>query len=323
MAIPRDIPRRQRTLRRQATQPISTQFRETSLALAGALLDSVSRSIGRIPAEKRYLPADAITTPLTRLLSRRRRTIAANYAILLGVTPDDPLAQWLASESIVNYGRMAIDFLASRAMTSEQARSISTAQGEEHLQDALRDGNGVIFALPHFGSWDMAAVLASSFNCKLTVVTESDWLTELVAGSRRDAGVTLAPRDRSLRALFRALARQECVVMMTDVINEGVQSIEAPFFGHPAPFPVGPARLSAHTGAPIMVAAAWRLPDHTYHIEGQPPLRPDPRRSTDQNVYELTKEIARGFERVIARHPAQWYPFHPIWPTLTRPLARG
>lgn len=293
--------------------------RGRSLAAAGALLDAVSSGIGRLPTEWRYRSADLITAPLARLLTSRRHTIAANYAIMLGVDADDPLARWLATESIVNYGRMAIDFLASRTLSPAEALARTTTHGEEHLRNALCDGKGVIFALPHFGSWDMAAVLAAAFDCKLTVVTESDWLTELVAGSRKHAGVTLAPRDRSLRLLFRALARQECVVMLTDVINDGVQAIDVPFFGHPAPFPLGPARLAERTGAPIMVAAAWRTSNYTYRIEGQPPLRPDPRRSTEENVYALTAEIARGFERVITRSPEQWYPFHPIWPGLMTP----
>lgn len=322
MATLTGTPRRQSTPSRATPAPASVQFRQATLTIAGGLLDATSRGVRAIPTARRYAPADAITKPLTRLLLARRRTIAANYAVMLATTPDDPLARWLARESIVNYGRMAIDFLASRTMSSEEARALAVARGEEHLRDALGDGKGVIFALPHFGSWDVAAVLASSFGCKLTVVTESDWLTELVAGSRQSAGVTLAPRDRSLRALFRALARQECVVMLTDVINDGVLSIEVPFFGQPAPFPVGPARLAEHTGAPIMVASAWRTPDHTYHIEGQAPLRADATRSTEENVYTLTAAIARGFERVITPHPEQWYPFHPIWPRLTAPSPR-
>ena len=311
--------RQERTSASAGSGAPSLKYRSISLAVAGALLDRVSRGVARLPSAWRYLPADAITIPLARLLAPKRRIITANYATMLGVNASDPLPRWLAAQSIVNYGRMAIDFLASRTMSPEDALALTTARGVEHLRDALSDGKGVIFTLPHFGSWDMAAVLATAFGCKLTVVTESDWLTELVAGSRKNAGITLAPRDRSLRLLFRALARQECVVMLTDVINEGVQSIAVPFFGHPAPFPIGPARLSEHTGAPIMVVSAWRASDHTYCIEAQAPLRPDPRRTTEENVYALTAGIARGFAVVITPHPQQWYPFHPIWPGLTIP----
>ena len=319
MATLRDAPPATREAADAAVRSGPASARRASLVVAGTLLDAVSHGIAAIPTRWRYTPADVITTPVSRLLAARRRVIAANYAVMLGVSPDDPLPQWLAHESIKNYGRMAIDFLASRTMTPAEALSYTVVSGEDHLRDALKDGKGVIFALAHFGSWDLAAVLAAAFDCKLTVVTESDWLTELVAGSRKDAGVTLAPRDRSLRALFRALARQECVVMLTDVINEGVQTIEVPFFNQPAPFPVGPARLSEHTGAPIMVAAAWRQAGNTFRIEGQAPLRPDSNRAPDENVRVLTEMIAQGFERFITPHPEQWYPFHPIWPGLTTP----
>ena len=286
--------------------------RAVSLAVASRLMDGVSHALRLLPARVRYLPADIITAPLSYVW--RQPVIRANYATVLRAPVDDARVRRVARESIRNYGRMAIDFLAARTKDPRDvARGFQTS-GHEYYSDALRDKRGVIFALPHAGSWDIAAVMAAAIDIKLTIVTEGDWVTELVSGSRLTSGATLVPRTQSLRALFRALRRNEAIVLLSDMANEGVQTIDVPFFGTPAPFPDGPARLAFRTGAPLMVISCMRMPDRTYTMEAQPPLRPDPSLSEEENIYALTAGMAAGFERVIARYPEHWYPYHPVWP---------
>jgi KDO2-lipid IV(A) lauroyltransferase len=235
---------------------------------------------------------------------------------MLAVRPDDPLAALLARKSIRNYARMSIDFLASRMESAAALRARTTVVGVEHFYDAQQDGRGVILAVPHVGSWDLGAVIAEAYGVTVTVVTESNWVAELVAGSRMSHGVTLVPRGHSLRTLFRALARHETIVLLSDVANDGVQTMQVPFFGNLAPFPIGPARLAARTNAPVVVVFAVRLPDMTYRIEVLPPLRAKSDVAEEENVRVLTAAVAEDFQRIITAYPAHWYPFHPIWPDL-------
>jgi KDO2-lipid IV(A) lauroyltransferase len=292
-----------------------------SLRLASGALDGVSRTVRRLPPGRRYLPADAITRPLARWWPRRP-IVEANFATMLGRPAGDPLVRSLARRSVLNFGRMATDFLAVRSMSDAEVLAWVTPVGVEYLNEALSGRRGVIMALPHFGSWDVAAAYCQAAGWNLTVVTESNWVTELVARARGDHGVVLAPRDRLLRAIFRALARNECVAMLSDIAQDGLQTIEVPFFGRPAAFPMGPARLAQRTGAPIMVIGCTRLPDRTYRIEGLPPLYADPTLAQDQAVSALTAAVAAGFAHFIAACPAQWYPFHPVWPNMSAQHAR-
>jgi KDO2-lipid IV(A) lauroyltransferase len=281
-------------------------------------MDGVSRALRLVPARARYLPADAITLPLGLLWVRRGvpsgDPLVHNVAVALGRPPGNPRVRAVAARAVRNFGRMASDFLVVRTMTAAQVRAWVTTSGEQHLYTALAAGHGVIFALPHVGSWDVAAAYSAAAYGPLTVVVESNWATELVAGSRTKQGVTLAARDRSLRAVLRALARNECVAIMSDLAREGLQMAEVPFFGRAAPFPLGPARLARHTGAAILVVDCVRLPDGRYRLEAQPPLRSDPHLPAAQDAVALTAAIAAGFERIIRAYPDQWYPFGRIWP---------
>ncbi|HWE60299.1 MAG TPA: lysophospholipid acyltransferase family protein [Chloroflexota bacterium] len=295
-------------------QQLVRQGQHWALAGAAALLDATSSWIRRLPPSARYHIADALTWPFLLFWLPTRPAIAENYAAILGLAATHPKARRLARLSVRNYGRMAMDFLAVRTMSEAEIRAWATGAGRSNMDEALQEGHGVIMALPHLGSWDVAAAFAQSYGWKLTVVTERNWAAALVAGSRKGRGVTLAPRQGSLRLLFRALARNECVAILCDIAPEGVPTVTVPFFGRPAPFPTGPARLAQRSKAPILVASSVRLPDTTYLVEGQPLLRPDPTATPDEAVARLTAAIAAGFERSIAAHPEQWYPFHPLWP---------
>ena len=294
-------------------QRLRAYARQESLDSAAALMNAVGYGLRRLPPTLRYLPADAITHPLAALWSSRRPIIEANFALMLGRSATDPYVRALARRSVHNFGRMAIDFLAARTMSGPEILSWVTPVGKEYLDGALAEGRGAILALPHFGSWDVAAAFSQAAGWQLTVITESNWVTERAARARGARGVTLAPRDHSLRAIFRALARNECVAILSDIAQDDVQCAAVPFFGRPALFPMGPARLAQRTGAPILVIGCTRQPDHSYIIEGLPPLRADPRRPADEAVVALTAAIAAGFERYIAACPEQWYPFHPVW----------
>jgi KDO2-lipid IV(A) lauroyltransferase len=285
-----------------------------ALGLAVALMDGVSSSLRLLPPSARYGPGDALSGLLAPLWARPASLAAHNFAIMLGRSPDDPRVRALARCSVRNFARMAIDFLVVRTMRPVEIRAFVAQRGEEHLAEALRGGHGAIFALPHVGSWDVAAAFFPVTHGPLTVITEGDWAAALVAGSRQERGVTLVSRDRSLRAVIRALARNECVAILSDLAKEGLQMTEVPFFGQSAPLPLGPARLARRTGAPILVVGCVRLSDGTYRVEAQPLLRADHGRAADEDARALTAAIAAGFERIIATYPDQWYPFHRIWP---------
>lgn len=282
-----------------------------SLAAASLLLDGVSAAIHRLPIASRYAISDGMVWALGPLLARPRRDAERNFRRVVGPARAAATAQ----DSLRNYGRMAMDFLASRMMQPREALALADTVGEERFQAAMARERGVIFALPHAGCWDVAAAFAQAYGCQLTIVTESDWATELVAGSRRSKGVTLAPRNQSLRALFRALRRRECVVMLSDIAPAGVQTADVPFFGTPAPFPVGPARLALATGAPLMVIQCLRLSGGRYLLEAQEPIIPPERaHDSDAEARTMTAAMAAGFERIVRADPAQWYPYHPVWP---------
>jgi phosphatidylinositol dimannoside acyltransferase len=289
-------------------------MRRVLVRLTSALVVGTSYIVRSLPRRVRYLPADAITLLVGRLW-RRKAVVEQNFATVLGAAAVDDRAARLARASVRNFGRMAIDFLAACTMPADEVRSWVTPVGEPYFKEAIAAGHGVIFAMPHMGSWDVGGAYAPAYGFPVTVVIQGHWLAQIVEGARKyqSQGVTLVALDHSMRALFQALRRNEGVVLLSDIIPGSVQSLSVPFFGRPAPFPTGAARLALHTGAPIMTICCVRIADGSYRILVLPPLWPNRDQPQADAVRALTEALARDFERLIAQYPEHWYPFHRIW----------
>lgn len=294
---------------------LRVRLADVALAGTGVLARGVSHLVRAAPVPLRYAPADAVTALLARVWLGRIY-LKRNYATLTGLPADGPVVQALARRSLRNFGRMAVDFLAARAMRADELLRWVTPVGEPYLAEARAAGRGVIFAMPHLGSWDVAGAYAAAYGFPVTVVVENDLTARLVAGARAYEGVTIVARDRSLRALFTALARNEGVVLISDIAHGDTPTTRVPFFGRLAAFPTGPAQLAIRTGAPVIVLGCVRLDGGTYRIEGEAPLWPAAvatRSPGEAAVHDLTARIVAGYARLVARYPDHWYPFHQVW----------
>jgi lauroyl/myristoyl acyltransferase len=182
-----------------------------------------------------------------------------------------------------------------------------------------------IFSSLHFGSLQATeAILLTRNRTTITAPMETlddPALQAFVARARSASGVRLVTLEAARRELRAALGRGELVGVIGDRdINGG--GVSVPFFGAPAPLPVGPALLALESGAPIHVAAVRRLRGERYAGRLEtilPPsdalvAGPGARRA---RVEALLAEEAAAFERLIADAPEQWWTvFFPIWPDL-------
>jgi KDO2-lipid IV(A) lauroyltransferase len=85
------------------------------------------------------------------------------------------------------------------------------------------------------------------------------------------------------------------------------------FFDAETSFPDGAAALSLRTGAALLPAGAWRLPDGTIQAVIEPPLAAETTGSTAQDRRRLTQAVAQRLEYHIGSHPEQWTVFQQRW----------
>jgi lauroyl/myristoyl acyltransferase len=192
--------------------------------------------------------------------------------------------------------------------------------GTEPFFAALREGRGVVFAVPHSGNWDAAGVWVVETLRRLgrdpvfTTMAQRlrpESLFRRFLLYRESLGFEVVAAEAGMAA-HRSLTRRlraggvVCLVADRDLAGSGV---EVSFFGEPARFPTGPARLAALTGAVLMPAYPHFSPDGWV----VPIADPVPVERSRESVVKATQAIADAFADLIAQAPQDWHALQPLW----------
>jgi lauroyl/myristoyl acyltransferase len=238
---------------------------------------------------------------------------------------EDGRARRVARDSWRNYGKYLVDFLRAADGRAGDLSGEIEFDGRPSVDDAFRDGKGVLFAVMHLGSWDIGGAFFSGLGYRLNVVTETfgnSRLNALVVAARTTGGMHVIPMEKSGMQILRALRHNEALAILIDrpYADSGV-SVQ--FFGCETVLPAGLARLALRTGARVVAAAV-------VHSEGpgnRMRLIVDanisaPRTGNDaEDVRAITEACLRSHEQIIRRYPDQWYMFRRMWraPATTTP----
>lgn len=291
---------RARPLARNRLQLLASSYR------AGA------RIVRVVPPGLRYAAATPGGAAWFWLSPAQRRAALDNYATVLGAGPGDPRVARVARRAFQNYGRMLMDFLLLGGLSPEELKKRMSNDGREHLDAALGRGRGVIMAVPHMGSWDMAGSYAAALGYRIAAVAERfpGSLNDAVIRNRRRFGLEVIMLGRSaVRAITDALASNHVLALLCDL--EQGPGVPVRFFGRRAIVPPGPASFALKTGAALMPAYQYATGPSRHHIHLEAPLALG-EGATRESVMQ---RIVDRFEFFIRERPEQWYAFRPMFST--------
>src|SRR5258707_2187725 len=234
----------------------------------------------------------------------QRRAALDNYAAALGRHPTDPEVARVARRAFQNYGRMLMDFLLIGSLSPEELVKRTSMDGREHLDAALARGRGVIMAVPHMGSWDVAGSYAAALGYEISAVAERfpGSLNDAVVQTRQRFGLSVIMLGRAaVRALTEALRANHIVALLCDLEEGPGTAIR--FFGRRAIVPGGPAALALKTGAALMPATQYVTAPGRHHIHLDPPLAVHEGETKER----LMQRLIDRFEEFIRERPEQWY----------------
>jgi len=81
-----------------------------------------------------------------------------------------------------------------------------------------------------------------------------------------------------------------------------------PFFGAPAPFPLGPFLLAGAVGVPVVPAFCLLDPEHRYLVKVAEPLE-----VARGGAEDAARRWVAILEETVREHPTQWFNFFDIW----------
>jgi KDO2-lipid IV(A) lauroyltransferase len=218
-----------------------------------------------------------------------------------------------------SYARYYVESFRLPSLSAKVVAKGFTVDGFHHITEALAQGNGCIFALPHLGGWEWAGRWMTDQGYKMNVVVEAlepPELFEWFADLRKSLGMNVIPTGpKAGAAVLSALRANEIVCLLCDRDLER-NGPEVEFFGERTTLPAGPAMLGLRTGAVVLpVGCYFTDAPNGHHAVVRPPLSMQRQGGLRDDVARVTQNLARELEFLIRRSPEQWHLFQPNWPS--------
>lgn len=262
-----------------------------------------------------------------RVRKKDRQVAMANLARAFPELDIDQ-RECLLEEAAVALGQNLFDTLAAnrllasgKTVIAEELSSPGAPSVGDVLCELASEGRGVFILTGHLGCWELlggwlAGTLKARGRSGLGVVTgtvHNPAVDRLLQGRRLRLGMEVLPREAGAGPLVRYLKSGGIVAVLQDQYTS-VQNLDVPFFGEPAPTPVGLARLALRYGIPVVPVTIARDPGTGCHrvISGRP-LEFVPEGMSDEDVEAFLKLCNRELEQFIRRNPAEWVWFHNRW----------
>lgn len=261
--------------------------------------------------------AYSIFAQLGNLLWRRKGKSVARLKSNLGRTAThltDFELDNLTRSALLSYMRYWCDTFRIQNWNRERILNSVTVSNSNLLIDRIKQGDGVVVALPHSGNWDLAGAYFCALGIPLVTVAERlkpEALFQRFLEHRTRMGFEVLALDTRSFATLLQRAREKRLIALVADRDMSKSGIEVNFFGAPARMPAGPSLLAVKTGIPLIVAHVSYTP-HGIHIDFHDvpiPLSG----SDDERIRSAVQESARLFEIGIREHPEDWHMLQRIW----------
>lgn len=223
----------------------------------------------------------------------------------------------VARRAYQNLMKNYFDLFRSHGITREKlGAQMAGLHGFEHMENALKQGKGVIAGSGHFGAWDLVIHLSAIYlNAHVVVPNERlkpEKLFQYILKLRSSDKIEMVPLDVAPRALIKALRAGHIAGLAYDrditktgpVVN---------FLGSPAQMPDGAVQLALKFGAPVIIGFCVRCPDNRSEVFIEPPLEFVKTGDAQRDLREGVQRIANVMEKYIRQYPDQWLMFQKIW----------
>jgi lauroyl/myristoyl acyltransferase len=215
----------------------------------------------------------------------------------------------LTAEVFAEFAMCFSDLITASRRPARIGSYLGAIRGREHLQGF--DGP-LISLTAHVGNWELAGRVLAQHSARTThVVVAVEEARALERWLRRDgSGLRFVPRSHPTVSLnlIAALRRGDAVALQGDRALGNRGDVLIPFFGRPAPFPVGPFHLARAAGVPVLPAFCTLDRDGRYVLRVLPPMT-----ITRGREEEALGAWVGTLEQIVAEKPTQWFNFFDVW----------
>ena len=185
--------------------------------------------------------------------------------------------------------------------------------GGEHLDAMVENQTGGILISAHIGNFEAGGHLLKRLDTKVNVVmleAEHQQIKKYLKDVMQEKHFNIIgiKEDKSHSfEIMNALSNKELICIHGDRFVDGMDVMEGTLLGKSAKFPLGPFKMAARLNFPVSFAFVVKDDSKTYHFYASKP------NLEVKDEKEVLKNFIVELEKVIHKHPEQWFNYYPFW----------
>ena len=290
------------------SEPVSGRPRWHGHSYNRAGLYRLAERLSVVPRGLRLTLARQIGRLAPRVLPAERHAIRKALGLITGASAGqlDALTARLFRDFAMCFADLVSTNRQPAARLSTLVESVTGAEQFDNVP------GGIVTVTAHVGNWELAGrLLANRLARRTHVVVSPEEAPELERWVRRDGeGMRFVPRAHPGVGLelLAALRRGEVVALQADRALGNGGDVWIPFFGVPAPFPLGPFLLAGAARAAVVPAFCVLDRRYRYAVSIATPITV--RRGEEEAGARAWVAL---LESVVREHPTQWFNFFDVW----------
>ena len=269
--------------------------------------------VGILPEQLAYRIFRGLAHSMYRRDGKSVKRLRTNLSIVTpSLNPSD--LENLVVRGLESYMRYWCDTFRIHRWSHERIEKSVSLKNDHLLRDPMKEGRGVVIALPHSGNWDHAGAYFCQQGIPLVTVAEILKPEKLFAKFlryREEMGFEVLGLDSRAFATLIRRAREKRLIALVADRDLSESGITVNFFGHEAKMPAGPAVLAIREGLPL-VAAHVSYTSTGIHIEFNEVDIPE-MDDEESQIQETVQRTANLFAAGISKAPEDWHMLQRIW----------
>jgi Kdo2-lipid IVA lauroyltransferase/acyltransferase len=253
-------------------------------------------------------------------IDRRHRLVAADNVRHAFVHLDGEGIDRLVGASYLHLTTMLIEMIRLPRVLNDHTLHDFVHHAHPGDLDRIRTwvatGRPPLVLTGHFGNWELLGYVTGMIGFRGGIVArrlDNPYLDRFLAHFRRKTCLALLDKNTDYARILAMLSQGIGLGMVGDQ-NAGPRGLFVDFFGRPASTFKSIALLSLEYNAPILVFGAARVGQPMkYRIYFEDLILPEEYAGHADAPRAITERYTRALERLVRRHPEQYFWLHRRW----------
>lgn len=196
------------------------------------------------------------------------------------------------------------------------------SEGMEHIENLIALDQGAMLVSSHLGGWSLAGHFLEENGPRprlFMLDAEHDKIKEVIGQAETKHQLDIVPITKELThviELAKSLRNKQFIAILGDRYLEGARTLQLPFLGRKARFPLGPFDLAVRFKVPVSFVFTVKEDKTRYRCFASPPYGEKDLqglKNRREKTEYLASQYVKTLEQFVKRYPEQWFNYYDFW----------